>query len=161
MQVSSRIEDEVLAALASIVRTTRRQVDPHLDQGQHWLLRTLHLQPGQRATGLAESSGLDPSTVSRHLRQLEDDGRVRREADPIDRRAQLLYLTPEGEATVAESLARRRRLLLDRLYQWDPADVAQLARLLTRLADDLLAPGPDAAAEPAPGVPAPDSSRED
>lgn len=161
MQVSAGVEDEVLAALISIVRTTRRHVDPQLDHGQHWLLRTLRLEPGQRATELAGSSGLDPSTVSRHLRQLENDGRVRREADPVDRRAQLLYLTPEGEAMVAESLAQRRRLLLDRLHQWDAADVAHLARLLTRLADDLVAPASDTAAEPSPGVPAPDSSRED
>lgn len=151
----------MLAALTAIARSTKRQVGPQLDQGQHWLLRMLQVQPGQRATELAECCGLDPSTVSRHLRQLENDGRIRRQADPADRRAHLLFLTPQGEAVVADALAQRRRLLLDRLQQWETADVAHLARLLTRLADDLTAPAPDAGPTPAPGVPAPDSSRED
>jgi DNA-binding MarR family transcriptional regulator len=150
----------VLAALTSIVRAIRRHVDPHLDRGQHLLLRTLQLQPGQRATELADSCALDPSTVSRHLRQLEEEGRVRREADPADGRAHLLFLTPAGEHVVAAANAQQRRLLLDPLNHWDVADVARLAELLTRLADDVSAPAPEADQAPAPGVPTPGAARD-
>src|SRR5690606_26769951 len=51
---------------------------------------------GLRLTDLAEAEGLDPSTMSRRLATLGDQGLVRREPDPDDRRASRLHLTPEG-----------------------------------------------------------------
>lgn len=158
----------------TIARATRRHADPPLDQGQLWLLRTLHLDPGQRATELADSCGLDPSTVSRHLRQLEGDGQVRREADPVDRRAHRLFLTAAGEAVVTDAIAQRRHLLRDRFSRWQAADVDELARLLKRLANDLAGPAQDqnrnrnpnpasdlGANPQSPRVPAVESSRTD
>lgn len=149
MQVFPDLEDQVLGALMTIARATRRHADPPLDQGQLWLLRTLHLDPGQRAAELADSCGLDPSTVSRHLRQLEDGGQVRREADPADRRAHRLFLTTVGETVVTAAIEQRRHLLRDRFSRWQPTEVDQLARLLKRLADDLA--GPPADGQPPPG----------
>lgn len=137
MQLSGSRADEAVDSLIAIFRTIKRHVDPQLEQGQHTILRALQLEPGRRATELAELCALAPSTVSRHLRQLETDGRVRREADPADGRAHLLHLTEAGDEVARQALHRRRHLILDQLANWNPDEVEDLAHLLKRLHHDI------------------------
>lgn len=47
---------------------------------------------------LAKNLHQSMPAVSRGLRYLEQDGHIRRETDPNDRRKTLVYITPEGEA---------------------------------------------------------------
>ncbi len=54
----------------------------------------------QRALGLAVEAS--PMTVSDVLDRLEKEGLVRREADPADSRAKLVWITPEADPIVAE-----------------------------------------------------------
>jgi DNA-binding MarR family transcriptional regulator len=66
---------------------------------------------------------------------LEKAGVLRRERSGSDRRAVLVSLTSTGRERLARKerqLARRRRLLYDRL---DPAERAQSERLLRHLAE--------------------------
>jgi DNA-binding MarR family transcriptional regulator len=90
-----------------------------------------------RATDLAEQTGHDVSTISRHLRSLEDDGLLARTPDPDDRRASLLEVTASGRDYLDRAVAVRTAMLADATGDWDPSDVATLARLLHRLATDL------------------------
>ncbi|MCB1418540.1 MAG: MarR family transcriptional regulator [Notoacmeibacter sp.] len=50
-----------------------------------------------RQMRLAEMTGLEAMTISGHLDGLEAKGLVKREADPSDRRAKLVHLTPAAE----------------------------------------------------------------
>lgn len=90
-----------------------------------------------RPTELASDVTLDLSTVSRHVRSLEDAGLVARHDDPADRRSCLVSLTDSGAAVLIDALRRRERHLATALSTWDSDDVAHLRRLLGRLADDL------------------------
>lgn len=90
-----------------------------------------------RLSELAEALGLDPSTVSRQVRSLEDSGLVTRREDPEDRRAYHLALSDSGSATLNDLRGRRRDLLASALVDWSPRDRQRLAALLGRLADDL------------------------
>jgi DNA-binding MarR family transcriptional regulator len=90
-----------------------------------------------RLTALAEAAMLDASTVSRHVQHLEAAGQLARTTDPEDRRATLIAITESGEALLREALTARGRLLDDALAAWPAADRAELARLLSRLAEDM------------------------
>ncbi len=90
-----------------------------------------------RAGDLAERACLDPSTVSRHLQSLEEDGYVRRTPDPEDGRATMTEISPEGRQLVAAVLDHRIAALGRALADWPAADVAALTHLVRRLADDL------------------------
>ena len=70
---------------------------------------------------LAAAEQVKPPTMTRIVRALEDDGLVRRDADPADGRVVRLYATAEGERVLWEG--RRRR-------------VANLAQLLAKLAPE-------------------------
>jgi DNA-binding MarR family transcriptional regulator len=100
-----------------------------------------------RQGALAELVHADPSTVSRHVAALVEQGLVRRVADETDGRASRLVVTDAGHGAL-EALRREREAHLERVTaHWDPADLAALTTLFGRLLDDLAAtlPGiPDA-----------------
>lgn len=130
-------EDAILESLITIGRATRKRLDAGADQGSHWLLFMLSRSDPIRARDLAHLCGLDTSTVSRHLRQLEDDGLIERRPDPEDGRAHLISPSPEGMNVANARREARRRVILDRLADWPAADVTALATLLSRLADEV------------------------
>lgn len=55
---------------------------------------------------LAEVLSLDPTTVSRNVRLMRDDGLARLERSPRDGRVRLVLPTDEGERALAEALPR-------------------------------------------------------
>src|SRR4051812_14320414 len=92
-----------------------------------------------RQGALADLVHADPSTVSRHVAALVEQGLVRRIADETDGRASRLVVTDAGHAAL-ESLRQERERHLERVTAgWDEADLATLTGLFGRLLDDLAA----------------------
>lgn len=114
----------------------------------HPLVRLGPLRQG----ALAEQVRADPSTVSRHVAALVEEGLVRRVADAADGRATQLVVTDAGIAALAQ-LGRDRAAVVDRITTaWNPDDLAAFSDLLGRFLDDLAAALPgDAASTPVPG----------
>ena len=137
LEATGHVVDSVLHTTMSIGRLMRqRVVGDQLEPAAYWVLK--HLDRGSlRITELASSVQLDTSTASRHVSQLERGGLVGRSQDPDDGRAQRIDLTPEGRAQLHASLARRREALTSAFATWDDADMADLDRLLSRLAADI------------------------
>jgi DNA-binding MarR family transcriptional regulator len=106
-----------------------------------------------RQGALAELLHADPSTVSRHVATLVEQGMVRRVADESDGRASRLHVTDAGHAAL-EALRRERENHLAHVTAgWDAGELAALTSLFGRLLDDIAAtlPGnPDAPAGTAP-----------
>ena len=84
------------------------------------------------ATGLAEAYGLDKSTVSRQLADLEEQGFVRRSRHPRRPRTQDLHLTAKGKRALVTAIERHRDRLVETLATWSARDVAAFASLLAR-----------------------------
>ncbi len=90
----------------------------------------------QRVSAIAAATGLLGSHVSRELRGLEAEGLVERRADAHDARAVLVTVTPAGRAAY-KRLKRASVAAADTaLTGWRADDLASLARLLDRMADD-------------------------
>jgi DNA-binding MarR family transcriptional regulator len=105
-----------------------------------------------RQGALADLVHADPSTVSRHVAALVEQGLVRRVADETDGRASRLVVTDAGHAAL-ETLRHEREAHLERVTaDWDTADLAMLTTLFGRLLDDIAAtlPGTTDAAGSAP-----------
>jgi DNA-binding MarR family transcriptional regulator len=108
-----------------------------LDSGSFWLLKSLASSGPLRVTDLAVCANLDASTVSRHVAQLHSGGLIERTPDPVDGRAQRVKLSDAGAARIDAALRSRRALLEKALESWDPSELDQLDRLLTRFAADV------------------------
>ncbi|WP_079125497.1 MarR family winged helix-turn-helix transcriptional regulator [Streptomyces lushanensis] len=139
----SGVDQEFLALereLAVFLRRARansgevaREVHPELEPGAYGLLVRLEEAGSQRATELAAYFGVGKATMSRQLRALETLGLVTREPDPADGRAWLIRITDEGTSRFRRVRNARRELYVQKLADWDRAEIAELARLLHHL----------------------------
>ncbi len=79
--------------------------------------------------------GVDQPRASRLVQQSVDLGVVRREADPADARRTRIVLTDAGAALVRGFRGERRGTVEAALAAFTDQERADLARLLTKLAD--------------------------
>jgi DNA-binding MarR family transcriptional regulator len=85
------------------------------------------------ANALAQSLGLDASTVTRQITALESQGFVERCANPADGRSSTIVLTPAGRQSMREVEHQRRRHIEALVSDWEDAGQADLGVALTRL----------------------------
>jgi DNA-binding MarR family transcriptional regulator len=125
-----------MAAMARMGRRLRQRTpgdDTDLDFSTFVLLKTVaHLGP-MRLSALAAELSLDASTVSRHVKSLEDAGLLERTTDPDDGRAFQVALSDTGCARIETAVARRRELIGSLLAHWDDQDREDMRRLLHQL----------------------------
>jgi DNA-binding MarR family transcriptional regulator len=122
--VSSRIAD------AAGAQVTKQGVQ---------ILRALYRSGKQPIAVLATAAHMDIAAVSRQLRRLEDVGFVQRATTARDGRVALVSLTASGRRVAKRIREVGLRHLTNALHDWDPRDRTELARLLTKLVDDLMA----------------------
>lgn len=85
-------------------------------------------------TELADAVGVDQPRASRLVQQSVEMGFVGREADPEDARRTRIALTDQGRAIVRGFRGDRRNAVATALEDFTPAERAELARLLAKLA---------------------------
>jgi len=90
-----------------------------------------------RLSDVAESVGLDLSTVSRQVRDLVVAGLITKMPDPADGRAALLSLTDRGAAVIDAVSGSRRRALSEAIGDWSDDERNALASGLLRLGTGL------------------------
>jgi DNA-binding MarR family transcriptional regulator len=128
------VEDALMAAMARMGKRLRqRTAGDDVDFPTFILLKTVaHLGP-MRLSALAAELSLDASTVSRHVKSLEDAGLLERTTDPDDGRAFQVALSPAGTARIEAAGARRRELIGSLLADWNDQDREDMRRLLHQL----------------------------
>lgn len=99
-------------------------------------------------SALAEAVGVDQPRASRLVQQGVEQGWLRREADPDDARRTRIVLTERGRAAFGGIRGARRDRFAGALEGFTAAERTELARLLTKLADNWEA-DPAGWAEPA------------
>lgn len=114
------LPDELAGLLPRIQRLARRrlwggQSAPRLRGAHAELLRLVAAEPGIRVSTAAHSLCLAPNSVSTLVNHLVAEGLLRREKDPGDRRAALLYPTPVGVGKLSDWHARREALFREHL----------------------------------------------
>lgn len=100
------------------------------------VLRAVSNQP-QRITDLAANEALTQPAITRLVDRLQDRGWITRQADPTDRRAVLVALTPAGHDVLRRLRLEYRALLHEEVGALDDADVAALGRAVDVL-DELI-----------------------
>ena len=88
---------------------------------------------------LAELVGRDYTTVSRQVAKLESLGLVGRQVNAQDARIKEAVATEQGRAMARSLDGAREKIFASVLADWDKRDVADLARLMRKLADSGLA----------------------
>lgn len=84
---------------------------------------------------LADRIGRDYTTISRQVAKLESLGLVERRGSAADRRVREAVITSKGKAMTDLVDAARDKLGRAIFADWDPRDVDELVRLMTKFAD--------------------------
>ncbi len=127
------VEREFGTLMLHLVRYKHHVNGDRIDRMALMVLGALARCGPARLGAVAEHTGLDPSTVSRQVADLEKAGLLARDPDPDDRRAVLLKATDKGEQ-VLQRLSRGRRKRVERLLSdWEPDDIVTFGRLLAQL----------------------------
>ena len=140
--------DEIQDALSFIVRWSRMSFyeeistrsGERLDRSAITILSFLGDGVEMWHTELAALLGVDRSTVSRQVAATVDLGLVAGRQDDADKRATLLSLTPEGQAVHRKVTAAWESVISELLDGWDPAEVEQCGRLLSKLVSGMKDP---------------------
>lgn len=103
------------------------------------VIAVLALEPGLSAAAVGERTAMDKVAVSRAVRRLLDNGRLRREMAAGDRRRSMLELSPEGLALYRRITPALRRYESELLARLKPRERQQLDSLLRRLERGALA----------------------
>ncbi|MFG1656036.1 MarR family winged helix-turn-helix transcriptional regulator [Micromonospora chersina] len=116
---------------------SRRTLEPwEINPGHARALAVLMRHGAVRLSTLAEHLRIAPRSATEVVDGLAERGLVERRPDPVDRRATLVALTGEGER-VGEAIRVARAAEAERFFgALEPADRAELTRILRRLRDD-------------------------
>ncbi|MDU0288163.1 MarR family winged helix-turn-helix transcriptional regulator [Saccharothrix longispora] len=135
------LENRVFDAMALLTRTTEDffertagGISAGLRRGTASPLFVLHRTGPLRVSQLAEELGLDRTTVTRHLDDLESRGLVARQPDERDRRATVASLTPAAQDYLDDMRVRNRALIRRICADWTREERAVFGRLLPRFA---------------------------
>ncbi|MFE9955293.1 MarR family winged helix-turn-helix transcriptional regulator [Micromonospora sp. NPDC005299] len=116
---------------------SKRTLEPwEINPGHARALAVLMRHGAVRLSALAEHLRIAPRSATEVVDGLAERGLVERRPDPVDRRATLVALTAEGNR-VGEAIRVARAAEAERFFgALDPADQAELTRILRRLRDD-------------------------
>ncbi|MEU0088095.1 MarR family winged helix-turn-helix transcriptional regulator [Streptomyces sp. NPDC054802] len=137
------LAEQLLRLTRRLHRSQKRQLesaDIAITPAQSRLLRTVaHYDRPPRMADLAERLEVVPRAVTSLVDGLEAGGRVRRVADPANRRVTRIELTDTGRATLRTLRDARRAAAEDVLAPLTPEQREVFAGLLSTLVDS---PGP-------------------
>ena len=126
---------EILFTISDVGRLLRTYADQKArrfgqTRAQWAVLLRLERREGLKQSDLAEDLDIQPITLTRLVDRLCDNGLIERRADPNDRRAKRLYLTPAARPLLDRIESQVEELAEKVLAGVDPAAVAvMLAQL--------------------------------
>ena len=136
------MEESLAASLAQVARLMRRHFDERarligVTRPQWQVLAMLRRNPGINQGGVADILEVEPITVARMIDRLQEAELVERRADPADRRAWRLFLTPRGDTLLDQMLPHSNETIAAALEGVSEADRATLHAVLARMSANL------------------------
>lgn len=133
-----RLVDEFADFGPSYLRWVKSRLqDRGLTYARMRLLGTLHCGGPQIMSSISEGLGVTRRNVTALVDALEEEGLVRRQPHPTDRRATVIELTPEGERTTNIMYDEHREAVAELFSGLSEEDQRELMRLLGRLREAL------------------------
>lgn len=137
-----RMSDDLGFLLGDAARLLRRSFDERaravgVTRPQWRVLALLKRFDGSTQVTMADMLDVEPITLGRMIDRLQESGLVERRADPKDRRAWRLHLTPLGESRITALRPTALALFEDALAGLDDAQRAQLESMLDTIRANL------------------------
>jgi MarR family transcriptional regulator for hemolysin len=133
---------EILFTISDVGRLLRTYADQKarrfgMTRAQWAVLLRLERLEGLKQSDLAEQLDIQPITLTRLVDRLCDNGLIERRADPHDRRAKRLYLTPAARPLLARISDQIEELSGTILAGIKPAEIDLMLGKLGQVRDNL------------------------
>ncbi len=136
--LSLRLVDEFADFGPSYMKWVKSRLqDGGLTYARMRLLGALHCHGPQIMTSISDGLGVTRRNVTALVDALEEEGLVRRQPHPTDRRATVIELTPEGERRTDAMYDEHREAVAGLFAGLSEEDQRELIRLLDLLRDAL------------------------
>ena len=142
MQASREEVRQLAEAVTALVEGAYRGMARTFDLTRIGLLRLAASGEPVRPSDAADALDVNPSTVTRYARTLEEEGFVRITGDPADRRSCLISVTDAGAAQLDRFADAGVDVFGAVIHDWSAEDVREFCRLITQLADNWMERGP-------------------
>lgn len=154
--ISVLMSDSLAVLIGDCSRLLRRRFDARarrlgVSRAQWQVLFALSRNEGSNQASLAEALDVETITVGRMVDRLEEAGLVERRADPADRRAWRLHLTPPAHPILAALREVGELVVAETFEGLGEADQLKLATMLNRIRTNLQT-RPEPEAEPRPAA---------
>ena len=93
---------ELRLALSHKEKLFRKRIPNKLLPGHLTVLILIQKNPGLSQSAIAEAAGLDRSSLVPVLKSFEKEKLIRRKPSTIDKRSNVMIITPKGEAFIEE-----------------------------------------------------------
>src|SRR5262245_1037003 len=135
---TGRLAGELMGTVSGLRRVVRRRLRTalpgrQLPSAQVELMLLVEARPGIGVSAAAQALGLAGNSVSTLVNALVDAGLLRRETDPIDRRAARLHLTAKARQRIARRRDARADLVGRAIEELSPADQQAISDALPAL----------------------------
>ena len=135
---------EMAVTIMDVARMLRTYADQRarqfgISRAQWVVLIRLDRSEGLKQSELAEILDLTPISLTRLLDRLAENGLIERRADPNDRRANRLYLTPAARPLIEQLTKLGNEIMEIVLDGFDAKANERLLRDLTHIKDNLRA----------------------
>lgn len=136
--LSLRLVEEFAAFGPSYMKWVKSRLqDRDLTYARIRLLGALHCGGPTIMSGISDELGVTRRNVTALVDALEEEGLVRRQPHPTDRRATIIELTPRGEKTMDSLYDEHRSAVADLFTSLSEDDQHELLRLLELLRAEL------------------------
>jgi DNA-binding MarR family transcriptional regulator len=142
MQANREEIGQLAEAVITLVEGAHRGMARTFDITRIGLLRLAASGDPVRPSDAADALNVNPSTVTRYVQALEEEGYVRVMGDPADRRSCLISATAEGGAQLAMFAEAGADVFAAVIHDWSAGDVRQFTRLINRLGGAWMERGP-------------------
>lgn len=123
---------------SNAIHVTTASGEVELERSSYGILCLLADEGPLRLGAIATAFHLDPSTVTRQAQTVVRLGLAGKEADPDDRRATVLSLTPAGRESITAARRHRRKTLDLWLAAWSPEELETFASVLGKFNDTIV-----------------------
>jgi DNA-binding MarR family transcriptional regulator len=128
---AAALADQLHSAAIHLLRTLRKEDDASGLSAPRLSALSVVVFGGPLTLGqLARAEQVRPPTMTRIVTGLEGEGLVKRIGDPRDHRLTKIQATPKGQRVLAAGRARRVKVLTEAVNEFEPGELAELARAI-------------------------------
>lgn len=143
-QAAIRAWVRILAVHKRALAAIREDLEHEMTLPRFDLLTNLTREDGQTLASLSRTMLVTAGNLTGLVDRAARDGLVERRADPNDRRAWRVHLTPKGQRTFRDAERRHAARVVRVFSALEPTEITALTRLLDKLRGTLRAPAPAA-----------------